>query len=313
MIDNNSAMPAPFSNEDFASFYGSNVLGNHYIAAMVNYLGRRDSSGLAGHHGLARSGDQFQSKDITFWGVFALAAWAVALVGSNLSGLIPPGVLGGLHASRLDGASLNQLRSQVEQLQTQAAELRQENTVLLQRFMLNEQQGGEVTRRVGALEQTMPKVIESLNGGGSIDRTAVTASTRTGAVTTFSTDGGSVSYTKTPLSGAPVPRTDKEQPMPRTLTDTPTPDASSFGVALGPPIDANEGEGAWESMNSRVGTLLVGLAPILGHVEGGSGRRLVVGPIASEADARELCGRMAKIGIACASVPFIGDTLPLLN
>jgi hypothetical protein len=36
MIDNNSAMPAPFSGRDFFRFYGSNVLGNHYAAAMVN-------------------------------------------------------------------------------------------------------------------------------------------------------------------------------------------------------------------------------------------------------------------------------------
>ena len=32
--------------------------------------------------------------------------------------------------------------------------------------------------------------------------------------------------------------------------------------------------------------------------------------LVSEADARELCGRMAKVGIACASVTFMGDPLP---
>lgn len=262
---------------------------------------------------MARSGDQFNSRDITFWGVFALSAWAVAIVGGNLSGLIPEGILGGLHASRLDGANLNQLRGQVEQLRSQAAELKQENTVLLQRFMLSEQQGGEVTRRVGALELTMPKVIESLNGGG-IDRSTATGSTGTDTVTTFNTDGGSVSYTKTPFSPVATPsKAQKEQPMPRALTEAASPDPSSFGVALGPPIDSNEGEAAWQGMSARVGTLLVGLAPILGHVEGGSGRRLVAGPIASEAEARELCGRMAKVGIACASVPFIGEPLLLLN
>jgi hypothetical protein len=101
--------------------------------------------------------------------------------------------------------------------------------------------------------------------------------------------------------------------MPQVLTPDVTPDPGSFGVALGPPIDENEGEDAWQSMNAKIGTLLVGLGPLLGHVEGGPGRRLVAGPIATEADARELCGHMAKIGIACASVPFIGDPLPLLN
>jgi len=258
--------------------------------------------------------EQFQNRDVTFWGVFALVAWAVAIVGGNAAGLIPEGVLAGLHASRLEGADLNQLRGQVEQLQTQAAELRQENAVLLQRFMINEQQSGEVTRRVGALEVTMPKVIESINSGAGIDRSAVTASTKAGPTTSFDADGGSVTYSRTPLSDAQLPSaTASEQPMPQRLAGEATPDPASFGIALGPPIDADEAEGAWDSMNTRVGTLLVGLAPILAHVEGGSGRRLVAGPISTEADARELCGRMAKVGIACASVPFIGDPLPLLN
>ena len=39
------------------------------------------------------------------------------------------------------------------------------------------------------------------------------------------------------------------------------------------------------------------------------GKRLVAARSASEAEARELCGHMAKVGIACASVPFIGDPL----
>jgi glutamine synthetase adenylyltransferase len=74
-----------------------------------------------------------------------------------------------------------------------------------------------------------------------------------------------------------------------------------------------EGETTWRSMNTKVGTLLVGLAPLLANVEGSAGKRLVVGPIAVESDARQLCGRMAKVGIACASVPFIGEPLPLTN
>jgi hypothetical protein len=263
---------------------------------------------------LAGLREQFQSKDVTFWGVFALVAWAIAIIGANVSGLIPEGVLAGLHASRLDGANLNQLRGQVEQLQAQAGELRQENTVLLQRFMLNEQQSGEVTRRVGALEVTMPKVIESINSGTGIDRSAVTASTRTGPTTSFVTEGGSVTFSRTPLADSELSSgTTPQQPMPRRLSDQATPDAASFGIALGAPIDADEADETWDSMNSKVGMLLVGLAPLLGHVEGGSGRRLVAGPISTEADARELCGRMAKVGIACASVPFIGDPLPLLN
>ncbi|MEO7221344.1 MAG: hypothetical protein ABIY37_02645, partial [Devosia sp.] len=79
------------------------------------------------------------------------------------------------------------------------------------------------------------------------------------------------------------------------------------------PIDADEGETAWRSMNDKVGALMLGMGPLLATVEGGAGKRLVVGPIATESDARQLCGHMAKVGIACASVPFIGTPLPLLN
>jgi len=262
---------------------------------------------------LAKASDQFQAKDVTFWGVFAVVVWGIATVSGTVSALIPAGILGGLHASRLDGANLNQLRGQVASLVAQATELKQENTVLAQRFNINEQAAGEVTRRVGSLELTLPRILESLNTAQPVDSGTVTGSTGTG-VTTFDTDGGSVSYTTTPLTGGQTPAdVQKQQAMPQALTTEVTPDAGSFGIALGPPIDANEADGAWQSMNTKVGALLMGLAPILGHVEGGSGRRLVAGPIASEADARELCGRMAKVGIACASVPFIGDPVPLTN
>ena len=268
---------------------------------------------------MAKPAEQFQAKDVTFWGLLALAVWAFGFLSANVSALIPPGVFAGLHASRIDGANLAGLRNQMAELQAQAAQLQQNNSVLLQRFALTEQANGEVTRRVGALELSMPKLVEAINSpnaGSTLDNGTVTGSTGTSApVTTFNADGGTVSYTTTPLDGqnGQPARPAGEQPMPRALDNMAQPDAAAFGVALGAPIDQNEGEDAWQSMNTKVGTLLLGLAPILGHVEGGSGRRLVVGPLDTEAGANELCGRMAKIGIACATVPFIGEPLPLTN
>jgi hypothetical protein len=231
---------------------------------------------------LARASDQFQARDVTFWGVLALCAWGVALVGAGLSALLPEGLLGGLHASRLGGGSLSQLRGEIAALEAQAMELKQDNTLLLQRVTLAEQQRGDVTRRVGDLELTLPRILETLNAGPGVDRSAITASTGT-SVTTFDADGGSVSYTTSPL-------------------------ASSMAASRA--LDADLAGETWRKMGAKVGTLLVGLGPILGPVEGGPGRRLVAGPISSEADARELCGRMAKAGVACASVPVIGDPFP---
>ena len=35
----------------------------------------------------------------------------------------------------------------------------------------------------------------------------------------------------------------------------------------------------WDELNSKVGTLLVGLGPLLSNVEGSAGKRLVAGPL----------------------------------
>ena len=260
---------------------------------------------------MAKPVEHFRASDVTFWGVFALIIWAIAVLGANVSAFIPDGLLGGLHASRLSGANLNQLRGQVTALETETALLRRENSVLLQRFALNEQASGEVTRRVGALEMTVPQMLDALNGRGPGIDPGTTASTGTSPATSFDVEGGSVSYTTTPMS-ALGRQNAPDQPMPDAITQI-APDSSAFGIALGPPIDAEEGEATWQSMNNRVGTLLLGMGPLLANVEGSAGKRLVVGPITTEADARQLCGHMAKVGIACASVPFIGTPLPLLN
>lgn len=260
---------------------------------------------------MAKRVEHFRASDITFWGVFALMTWAIAVLGANVSAFIPEGLLGGLHASRLDGGSFNQLRGQVAALEMETARLRQENSVLMQRFALNEQANGEVTRRVGALEMTVPQMLEALNARGPGIDPGTTASTGGPSPTTFEVEGGSVSYITTPMS-ALNRQSVADQPMPEAIIPI-TPDSNAFGIALGPPIDADEGEVAWQSMSNRVGMLLLGMGPLLANVEGSAGKRLVVGPITSEAEARQLCGHIAKVGIACSSVPFIGTPLPLLN
>ena len=99
------------------------------------------------------------------------------------------------------------------------------------------------------------------------------------------------------------------QPMPSPLAP-PTPSTGAFGIALGPPI-APEGAGvAWQSLNSRIGTLLLGLSPLIADAEGNIGKRMVAGPLATEQEASQLCGRIAKVGIACATVGYVGEALP---
>ena len=126
----------------------------------------------------------------------------------------------------------NQLRGQVARLRTRKPrELKQENATLLQRFVLSEQASGDVTRRVGALEVTMPKLIEAVNTTATaVDHGAVTASTGTARSPRFDADGGTVGYTTTPMTGVRRPPTaGGSQPMPRRCRSsrpTPTPSAS---------------------------------------------------------------------------------------
>jgi hypothetical protein len=241
-----------------------------------------------------------------------LVVWGIAILGGNIGALIPENVFAGLHSSRLAGASVNQLKTQVETLVSESNRLREENTVLLRRFMLTEQNSGDVTRRVSALELSIPKLLEAIPADNMIDRGTATASIGgTGTETVFDTEGGKVSVTKRPLPGTQAAIADT-QPMPDALGQ-PIPDASAYGVALGPPFDRDEGESVWQAMNDRAGTLLAGKGALLASMEGIGGKRLVVGPITRENEANQLCGRFAKMGIACSVVPFIGVPLPLMN
>jgi hypothetical protein len=92
-----------------------------------------------------------------------------------------------------------------------------------------------------------------------------------------------------------------------------TADGSSFGVALGFPVAPEDGEVQWQGLMAKVGTLLIGLWPVLADVEGSTGQIVIAGPVASETEAAELCGRLDRVGIPCRPVPFKGDPLPMLN
>ncbi|HEX4297313.1 MAG TPA: hypothetical protein VHZ56_04770 [Devosia sp.] len=259
---------------------------------------------------MAKASDQFRASDVSFWGVVALVACTVAVLGSTISALIPDDVLASLHASRLGGADLTQLRAELALLKGKSADLQQADTVLSQRFALAEQTAGAVTRRVGALELSVPRLLEAAAPASApvVDTATVTGSTATPPPKTFAVDGGTVSVTETPLEPDADGGTASVQPMPQQLTDA-APDPAAFAVALGPPIDADEGVADWHGMNQKAGTLLLGLTPLLANVEGGPGRRLVAGPLGTQAGARDLCGSIARLGIACATMPFVGQPL----
>lgn len=248
---------------------------------------------------MARSTDQFRQSDVTFWGIAAICCGGLALLSITLSALIPPNILSGLHASRLEGATLNQLRAQVASLESAAGDLKRANAALETRFAMAEDQTGDVTRRVGAIEVTIPNLIER-NGGTLVDPTT-TASIGGEPGETIEVPGGSVAIDRGPLVPA--------QPMPEVAIATPRIDGDAYGVALGIETDAYSAPAAWVAMNAKVGTLLIGLTPVLADEADGTGKYLIAGPLPGFAQARELCAHLAPVGIPCRPVPFVGTAL----
>ncbi|MGV3651020.1 MAG: hypothetical protein ACO1OK_06310 [Devosia sp.] len=262
---------------------------------------------------MRRLSDQIRPSDVTLWGGIALGCWAAAVLAANLSALLPPNVLAGLHASRLDGGTLNQLRGQVAGLEADAARLRRDTAALERRFQLNQEQAGTVTQRVGALESSIPRLLEALPKTAEIDRSAMTASTRTNAPQRFAAEGGSVVVRQTPLVPPaplqlPVDGASVAQPLPSELSVAAAPDAA-LGLAIGPAVSAKDAAGAWTDLEARVGALLIGLSPVVAQDETGKASRLVVGPLAGEAEAEMLCSHLEMVAVACTPVPYIGDPL----
>jgi hypothetical protein len=89
---------------------------------------------------------------------------------ANVSALLPASVLNNLHKSRLGGASLEQLREDVARLNAETIGLRRDNGTLLNRFALQEQAGRQTVQRVGALEVSVPNLLEALPAGAVVDR-----------------------------------------------------------------------------------------------------------------------------------------------
>lgn len=249
---------------------------------------------------------------MTLWGIIALSVWAAAVLLANISGLFPASVLSGLHASRLGGGTVNQLRVQVAEIAAENDRMKRENNLLLQRFDMEQEARSEVTRRVGALEISLPHIVERIPESAAIDN-SVTASIGGGKPMTFEADGGTVTVEQKPLMAfqPKVEETvEQEAEIQRVVI---VPDGSSMGVALGFPIAAEDGEVQWQSMMGKVGTLLIGLEPVLSDVEGSDGKILVAGPFETKAQAAQLCGRLDKVGIPCEPTPFKGEPLPMLN
>ena len=252
---------------------------------------------------MARASEQFRQSDAALWGIVALVSCAIAVMGANVSAIIPSSVLGGLHRTRIEGASLEQLRMQVADLRQQSVELKRDNTQLLTRFALEEQQNNEVVRRVGALEVSLPRLLEAMPENPGIDRSTITSSIGEEQPQMFDAEGGSVAIRQRPMQEAqPTPA---EQPLPEIAA---LPSTDAFAIALGTPIAPEQADVTWRNLSMKLGPLLFGLSPHV--VDAGAGRQqIVAGPFPQRAEATALCTQVEYVSIACMPTEFGGTPL----
>ena len=257
---------------------------------------------------MAKASEQFRQSDVTSWGIVALACGAIAVLGSNISAVMPSGLLGELHKTRIEGASVDQLRLQVADLREQTMQLKRDNTVLTSRFALAEQQGNTVQQRVGALEVSLPRLLEMQPNTAQVDRSSLTASV--GEALVYDADGGSVMIRQQPMAAA-APASGQTQPLPDPLqtASVAVPNQMEFGIALGVAVPAEQAPDAWNNLSMKLGPLLFGLSPLMADDADSGNKRIVVGPITELSEATALCTRLERISISCLPVPFTGTVL----
>ncbi len=243
------------------------------------------------------------------WGVVALVCVALAVFGSNISVLLPQSVIAGLHQPRVAGASIETLRAQVAGLRDETNRLKRENELLVSRFTMQERSSNEVTRRVGALEVSVPRLLETMPQGASVDR-SFTASIGANETLTFDTEGGSVAVRQSPLPQAST--AGEQQPLPAIIAPQVAlamPNEDAYGIAIGAAVPFEETPALWSDLTLKLGPLLFGLSPLVVDAAEGDDKRIVVGPIELLAEARSLCERFERVSIACIPMPYSGTPL----
>ncbi|MCF6303707.1 MAG: SPOR domain-containing protein [Devosiaceae bacterium] len=283
---------------------------------------------------------QPEQSDVTFWGVSAVAAAGIAILSTTLSAFVPAGFFGGLHANRMEGGTLNQLRAQVEQLNASQRELLSTTNQLRSQFALAERNRTQFNQRVGALEVSIPMLLEVVPPGAEIDPLSITASIDGSDTISFETEGGSVILSQTPLfdgaaSSEDANTNETPQTIPESLDAPAAPEEvpqaaepdelvegasileilpggppdvelsqTQYGIALGEAVLQSEADALWEDISSKVGTLLIGLKPAISDPLQNNSFRVVLGPISNYSEAEMLCRRINVVGIECLPIQY---------
>ena len=267
--------------------------------------------------------ERFRQTDVNFWGIAAIAACGIAVSTASLPTLLPPQVFSALHTSRISGADVNALRAELATLEMETTKLRSETDQISTRIGLADRNRGDIVQRVGALENSLPLLMEQIPPGQAIDASIITSSTGNNRETT-PIEGGSVEITRTPLypqqdmvgmpetesDSTPMPeQTNAETPFERTeMPNLEQVSSEEFGIAVGGTVTVNDAYVSWLDLRSKVGALLIGMEPILSASN--TGYHIVAGPVERIARAEELCAYVERAGLQCLPVPYAGYRMP---
>lgn len=268
--------------------------------------------------------DDARMGDITRWSVAALMCSTLAILSANVANFVPANVINGLHATRVQAGSFNQMRTLLTELRADNGRLGSEYRALLARFNLLDGDSGEVIRRLAAVENSLPLLIESLPLTSDIDRSLLTASIATSGGEVYEAEGGSISVRQSPLfDGVEVADALVQQPMPAALPETatvpepaivvdqgPKSNLAMQGIAVGEAVPVDEIVSSYSHIIEAAGTLLMGTAPLVSTASEDDAR-VVLGPLPDRRSADDLCARLVALALACEPVSYEGAAWPL--
>ncbi|MGJ8529678.1 hypothetical protein [Maritalea sp.] len=270
--------------------------------------------------------NRFEQEDVKIWGFIAVCSLTTMIVLSSVASFLPSGFLNGLRETRQNSGTINQLQSELTAVRLEFATMRRESQITGTRITLGEESGTKFSRRVRALESSIPMLLEALPADANIDRSLITASINEANGEEIIHMAENVKVSRSDLfDGRPLveeaPATFQQQALPEPIDDemdVPVQDtppklqlsSTEFGLLIGRDINPDNASLVWEQYKTKIGTLLLGLTPrALSLTSDSEKARIIAGPISNMSEAISLCLQISKAGISCETSGFGGIEL----
>lgn len=270
--------------------------------------------------------NKFQQDDVKLWGFIAVGAVTGAIVLSSVTAFLPDRFINGLRETRQHYGTISQLQAELTAIRVEFATMKREASISGTRMTLAEESSSKFSRRVRALESSIPMMLEALPADANIDRSLITASINEANGEEIIQSDGTVKISRSdlfaPQTTDPENAAKFEQALPEMVDDlvqeqpvveaAPVVQLSSteFAIKIGNPITAENALLAWRQLKTEVGTLLIGLDAYTIPSESDSTKmQILAGPMRDMAEAISICTQIVRSGIACEASGFGGDKL----